>query len=28
VATDLMQRILKRPLGPEARAIIPLSTGA
>lgn len=28
VATDLVQRILKRPLGPEARAIIPLSTGA
>jgi hypothetical protein len=23
VATDLMQRILKRPLGPEARAVIP-----
>jgi len=28
VATDLIQRILKRPLGPEARAIIPQSTGA
>ena len=27
VATDLMQRILKRPLGPEARAIIPQSAG-
>lgn len=28
VATDIVQRILKRPLGPEARAIIPQSTGA
>ncbi|HSM01571.1 MAG TPA: hypothetical protein VK960_03895 [Acidimicrobiia bacterium] len=28
VATDIVQRILKRPLGPEARAIIPESTGA
>ena len=28
VATDLTQRILKRPLGPEARAIISESTGA
>lgn len=28
VATALVQEILKRPLGPEARAIIPLSTGA
>jgi hypothetical protein len=28
MATALVQEILKRPLGPEARAIIPLSTGA
>jgi len=28
LATDLTQRILKRPLGPEARAIVSRSTGA
>ncbi|MEX0825406.1 MAG: hypothetical protein WD184_01410 [Acidimicrobiia bacterium] len=28
MATALVQEILKRPLGPEARAIIPLSTGS
>lgn len=27
-ATVLIQEILKRPLGPEARAIIPMTTGA
>lgn len=28
IATALIQEILRRPLGPEARAIIPLTTGA
>ena len=28
VATDTIQRILRRPLGPEARAVIPQTTGA
>ncbi len=28
IATALIQEILKRPLGPEARAIIPLTAGA
>ena len=28
VATALIQEILKRPLGPEARAVIPMATGA
>lgn len=28
MATALIQEILRRPLGPEARAIIPLTTGA